>query len=320
MLACDETSKQKTAHVPRIRTGTAAWTHHVRAAAVFVFIVVNLSFWICPLMVLVLLKWLLPFSRVRQVIYRWMSWVYQSAVWCHDRVFFGLMGIRLEAEGLAEAYPGEFYLVTANHLSWSDIFLLQHLLNRRAPVMKFLVKRELIYLPLVGLICWAYDYPFLRRRSLRAENGAAGRKNDDTDNLSKALKRFMRSKASIVSFTEGTRYSASKAKKQSSPYRHLLKPKAGGLTAIFDMLGSRLEAVVDVTIVYDDPCPSFWRFIGGRIRRIKIRVETIPFNNVFKPEDLEQGRVAHAAVADWINRRWVEKDRKISRMLKQLTP
>ena len=271
-------------------------------------------------MVLVLLKWLLPFSRVRQVIYRMMSWVYQSAVWCQSRVFFGILGIRLEVEGLAEAYPGEFYLVTANHQSWSDIFLLQHILNRRAPVMKFLVKRELIFLPLVGLICWAYDYPFLRRRSLNAAKGSGSTTRQDANTLSTALKRFMRSTAAIVSFTEGTRYSAFKARKQTSPYRHLLKPRAGGLTAIFEMLGSRLDAVVDVTLVYDDPCPSFWRFIGGRIRRIKIQIETIPLKNIFKPGDRGQGRVAHAVVADWINRRWEKKDREMSRMLKQLDP
>jgi 1-acyl-sn-glycerol-3-phosphate acyltransferase len=316
MTVCEEAAKEDAPGRSCALAGVAGWGCHVRAAAVLLLIVLNLTFWICPLLVLVFLKWLLPFSIVQRATYRIMAWIYQAAVWCDSCVLFRWLNIQLEVEGLAETYPEEFYLVIANHQSWSDILILQHLLNRRAPVMKFLAKRELIYVPLIGLICWAYDFPLLHRRSFRPKNGSAGTPKKDTDTLNTSLKRFMRSTASIMNFAEGTRYSSAKALRQQSPHQHLLKPKAGGLAAIMQVLGSRLDSVVDFTLVYDIPDPSFWRFIGGKIRRVKVQAETIALKEIFEEKDLQQATVSHAAAAEWINGRWERKDREISRMMK----
>ena len=249
--------------------------NHLTAVVILAFIILNLVFWICPLLVLVIFKWLLPFSGVHNAIYRVMSRIYHAAVRCDDWVLFRVLNVRLDVEGIIDTKPGEFYLVISNHQSWSDILILQHLLNRQAAVMKFLVKRELIYVPLVGLICWAYDYPFLNRRYSASKKSAYNEPNRDTEALNRSLKRFMRSKAAIVNFVEGTRSTPTKTLEQKSPYQHLLKPKVGGLAAIFSTLGRHLIAVVNITIVYDSHKPTFWRFIGGRIRRVKIRAKYI---------------------------------------------
>jgi len=184
---------------------------HLLSMIVLLFIAVNLACWICPLLVLLLFKWLIPLSPVTTILNRLMSLVYQGAVGCHSLVLFRLLGIRLEVDGITKRYPGRFYLVTANHQSWSDIFILQHLFNGRAPVMKFLVKRELIYMPLVGLICWAYDFPFLRRRSLTKQGGAPDKGGAaDAAALGASLSRFLHSSATIMNFAEGTRYTRKK--------------------------------------------------------------------------------------------------------------
>jgi len=56
-----------------------------------------------------------------------------------------------------------WYMVVSNHQSWVDILVMQHLLNRRIPLLKFFLKSELIRVPIMGLAWWALDFPFLHR-------------------------------------------------------------------------------------------------------------------------------------------------------------
>ena len=51
-------------------------------------------------------------------------------------------------DGLARQ---EWYLMTSNHQSWADILVLQKVTNRRVPSLKFFLKQELIWVPLLGL-------------------------------------------------------------------------------------------------------------------------------------------------------------------------
>ena len=55
------------------------------------------------------------------------------------------------------------YLVLANHQSWVDIVVLQDVFNRRIPFLKFFLKQQLIWVPVLGLAWWALDFPFMRR-------------------------------------------------------------------------------------------------------------------------------------------------------------
>lgn len=290
------------------------WIAHIRAVLTLAFVILNLSFWILPLTVLMLAKWLLPFPGVRSAIYRVMARIYQIAVGWDSWVLFRVMGINITLTGDEMTFPGQFYLAMANHQSWSDILILQHLFNRNAPILKFLVKRELIYLPIVGLICWAYDFPFLHRRGSQQMPPVAGPGDDDARNLSKALTLFLRSSATIMNFAEGTRYTTEKAEKQRSPYRHLLKPRAGGLATILEILGDRLAAVLDITIVYDTGRPHFWHFLAGRISNVRVHVRTIAAREIFaetgSPADADHAK----KVAGWINQQWASKDRRITRI------
>ncbi|RPH94448.1 MAG: acyltransferase, partial [Lysobacterales bacterium] len=57
------------------------------------------------------------------------------------------------------------YLVSCNHRSWVDILVLQRCFNRRLPLLRFFLKRELIRVPFLGLAWWALDFPFMQRHS-----------------------------------------------------------------------------------------------------------------------------------------------------------
>ncbi len=115
------------------------WIYHLRAAFVLLFITCNLAFWIIPLLIIVVFKWLLPVNPMQIRIYRMMAWIYRAAVQGNSWILFQIQKIRLDVEGVAKSYPDDFYLVIANHQSWSDILILQHLLNGKAPIIKFLV-------------------------------------------------------------------------------------------------------------------------------------------------------------------------------------
>ena len=65
-------------------------------------------------------------------------------------------------------------MVNCNHQRWVDILVLQHLLNRRIPLLKFFLKQQLIYVPVIGLAWWALDFPFMRRHSDAYLQGASG--------------------------------------------------------------------------------------------------------------------------------------------------
>jgi 1-acyl-sn-glycerol-3-phosphate acyltransferase len=278
----------------------------------FLCIVANLCFWLVPLIFLTLLKSIVPARRFQDLLSWLMAWIWTLAVWCDDPILFRIIGIRLEVEGLAKKYPEKFYLIIANHQSWNDILILQHLFNRKAPVLKFLVKRELIYLPIVGLICWAYDYPFLMRRSIKDFKSPRGRSPWDSRRLEKALEKFSRYPASVVNMAEGTRFTQEKARIHNSPYKHLLKPRAGGLATILGLLGNRISAILDVTIVYDCPNPSFWSFLCGKCSKVIVRVKEHAPKEISRVSDFD-------ALAEWLNGVWEKKDLEIGLIRQDLT-
>ena len=273
----------------------------------FLYILANLCFWLIPLIFLCLMRICLPTQNLQKLIMQLMDWIYSLAVWCDDLLLLHLMGIKIDVMGMRDQYPEGFVIIIANHQSWNDILILQHLFNRRAPVLKFLVKRELIYLPLVGIICWAYGYPFLRRSSSKGRRFHRQKPHGDLILVEKAMDNFMSTPASVVNFVEGTRFSDDKAKRRKSPFRYLLKPKAGGLTTILRALGNRIEIIVDLTIVYDCDKPNFWNFLCGKCRRVIVRAREHSADNIPSVVDYE-------SVDAWITKLWEDKDQEIEKL------
>ena len=61
-----------------------------------------------------------------------------------------------DIEGIEALDKNHWYLVTSNHQSYADILILQHLLNRKIPMLKFFLKQQLIWVPVIGL-SWSID-------------------------------------------------------------------------------------------------------------------------------------------------------------------
>ena len=195
-----------------------------------------------------------------------------------------------------------WYLVVCNHQSWVDILVLQHCLQGRAPFLKFFIKRQLIWVPLVGLVWWALDFPFLRRKG-----GASGAQ--DLAAARAACARFRALPTSVMSFVEGTRFTPAKHEAQGSPYRHLLKPKAGGMMTALDVLGDRLDAVLDVTIFYPGRVPSFVDVLCGRVPEVRVHIDRQPV-----PATGDGQPLAVTGVQAWLAELWQAKDARFKQL------
>lgn len=217
--------------------------------------------------------------------------------------------IHWDVHGLEGVRRKGWYLVNSNHQSWVDILVLQKVFLRKAPFPKFFLKRELFYVPVLGLAWWALDFPFMHRKG-----GVA--RSKDLETARKACERFQRVPTALVNFLEGTRFTRSKHASQGSPFRHLLRPRAGGLATSLATLGDRTDALLDVTIVYPAGVPSFWDLLCGKVRQVVVRVREVEI-----PGDLRRGHEGdpdfRARVEAWVNQLWEEKDRTIEELLKQ---
>ena len=266
---------------------------------------------LCLLMVpFALVKLLLPFKPVRRAIDSALVGI--SALWIDINSFWlgAVNRIDWRVTGADGLDPRGWYLVASNHQSWVDILVLQKVLNRRIPMLKFFLKKELIYVPVLGLAWWALDFPFMQRKG-----GASARQ--DLATARKACEKFRLIPTSVMSFVEGTRFTPAKHAKQNSPYQHLLKPKVGGIGMALETLGDAFTALLDVTIIYPQarPAPTLVDLMCGRVRAITVQVHV----RTIGPEVLPaQGEPApRAPVQAWINGLWQDKDAEITQLLQR---
>jgi 1-acyl-sn-glycerol-3-phosphate acyltransferase len=207
-------------------------------------------------------------------------------------------------------YDG-WYMVVANHQSWADIFVLQKIFNRRAPFLKFFLKKELIYVPVIGLCWWALDFPFMKRYSKELLAKHPELKGKDLETTRKACEKFKYTPVSIMNFLEGTRFTDDKHKRQQSPYKHLLKPKSAGIAYALNIMNEQIDTLVDVTIHYPDGQLSFWDFMIGKAKSIDIHIQTRQIPAELKNGDYENDPVFRENFQNWVSQLWAEKDRRL---------
>ena len=271
---------------------------------------VNTVAWTLPLLACQLLKLMLPSDAWRRFWSRLQNGIGTAWISFNNLALRLLNPVRWDVEGLEGLRSDRWYLVVANHRSWVDILVLQRVFNRRIPFLKFLLKRELFWVPFLGLAWWALDYPFLERSS---------RPDRDLEAIRKAAHRFRLLPVSVMNFVEGTRFTPEKHRRQHSPYRHLLKPKAGGLVFLLSTMGEEVHSVLDVTIAYTGEAPSLWGFLCGKTREVMVRVDEVPVG----PElvgDFREDKAFRRRFTAWLRDLWAAKDGKLTRMSGETSP
>lgn len=306
---------------------------HAKGMLSLFFITGNLALWLALAVPTRVIGWIVP--GVAAPAERILRSIYLSAVRVDDFWLQRVLGVRWSMpDPVSLDAPGS-WIVLSNHVSWADAFLIQSLLVRQGFVIQFLSKRELLWLPIVGLIVWTFEFPLLRRTAGR-DGDESTRRRRDFEALREACRRARERPVALVCFAEGTRASAERRARLGGTYRHLLPPRAGGFGALCDGLGEALAGVVDCTLVYESapaahgpvfsrarvphasgPLPAatrdvprepnaitFWSLLSGRVGPIEVRARCWPAASI--PLD-------RAARARWLEARWAEKDELIGR-------
>jgi 1-acyl-sn-glycerol-3-phosphate acyltransferase len=277
----------------------------VRGSISLVVLAVNTIVWSLLLLVVALVKLVIPIDNWRTSCSRLLNAIGQNWVACNNLGLQHTKKIRWDVEGVDGLQPSGWYLVVANHQSWVDIVALQKIFHRKIPLLKFFLKKELIWIPLLGIAWWALGFPFMRRSSSV---------HKDLETARRASERFKLIPVSVMNFVEGTRFTNEKREAQNSPFKYLLKPKAAGTALVLETMGGQLHSILDVTIVYPEGVLDIWEFLCSKSMEIKVRVKQLPVTKELTGNYLED-RAYRRHFNNWLNTLWTDKDKQIETLL-----
>lgn len=283
-------------------------------------VVMTLSLYLCSIA-----KWLAGTPSARGRVRRFLAHLAEAWIACNNFILSLYRRPEWDLE-LPQGLQREgCYVVSCNHRSWVDILVLQRCFNRRLPLLRFFLKRELLRVPFLGLAWWLLDFPFVRRDSRAALERRPGLKGRDLENARIACEKFRDIPVAMMNFPEGTRFSPAKRDRVQAPYTNLLPPRIGGTGQVLYALGDQLDALIDVTIVYPQPdgragTPSFWQLLTGRIPRIVARARQLEIPRSLLGRDFRSDPAFRRDLEAWMNQLWQEKDALISRLLASPQP
>jgi 1-acyl-sn-glycerol-3-phosphate acyltransferase len=278
-------------------------------------LILNILFWVPILLMFAAIKLVLPFQGVRLLLDPVLVGIAENWIACNSGWMALTQRTQWDVQGIDGLDPHNWYLVNANHQCAADIFVMQHLFNRRIPLLKFFIKQQLIWMPIMGLAWWALDFPFMRRHSEAYLKKYPEMRAKDQESTRKACAKFALIPTSVTNFMEGTRFTPAKHARQQSPYRYLLKPKAGGVALALTAMGDKFQSILDVTIVYPDGIPGFWPFLCGRMQRVIVRVRSLPIPRELLRGDYGSDPALREAFSAWAQQLWKDKDAQIAALL-----
>ncbi len=269
-----------------------------------------------PLLLLVALAKLVapvqPFRKACTIVLNAIAWYW---IGFNNTLMNLLHRVEWEVRGAEELSKEHWYFVTCNHQSWADIPAIQYVLNSKIPLLKFFLKKQLIWVPLLGVAWWALDFPFMHRHTKEQIAKRPELKGKDIEATKAACEKFRYTPVTIFNFMEGTRFTPEKHRRQNSPYKHLLKPRAGGTAFVFGAMGEMIHTMLDVTIVYPGGRPGIWDYLCGRVRKIVIDIRTREVPERFLGMDYENNREVRVDFQRWVSEIWAEKDQRIETLL-----
>ncbi len=218
---------------------------------------------------------------------------------------------RLDIRGIEDLSPHDWYLVISNHQTWVDIIVLQVVMNRRIPFLKFFIKRQLILFPFLGIAWWAMDMPFMKRYSKSYLAKHPEKKGQDFEATRAACSKFRNTPTTVFNFVEGTRFTLDKKIRRNSQFEHLLPPRAGGIALALTTMGSMFDGILDVTLVYPNGVVQFWALCCGEFNGVIVDISKRPVEKWMIEGDYENDRDYRTRFHKWLTLIWQEKDTKI---------
>jgi 1-acyl-sn-glycerol-3-phosphate acyltransferase len=280
-------------------------------------LVLNTLWWSIPFHFVALTKLIIPIPVWRQLCARAIIWLIEAGWLNFNNLIWSLLKVEWDIQGLDDTSLHHCYLVIGNHQTWLDIPVLLKIFKGRIPFPRFFLKQELIWMPVVGFVCWALDMPFMKRYSSEFLQQHPELRGKDLETTRQALEKFRSMPVTILNFLEGTRNTPAKHAKQQSPYKHLLRPRAGGIAFVLSVMGDRFDALLDVTIIYPAGRASLWKFLSGRAPKVMVRVEKMEIPPEFLTGNYLNDPVFKEQFQAWVRELWAEKDARIEETLQR---
>lgn len=280
-------------------------------------LIINTVWWSSLIVIGGFVKLLLPITTFRNMLTHMMNRCMWGWACCNGGILYLIAKIEWDVEGLEGLRKDGWYLLISNHLSGFDIAALTYVLRNNIPMLKFFLKKELLYVPFLGLGCWALDMPFMNRTNAKQLRKNPKLKGKDLQTTRRACEKFKTIPTAIINYVEGSRFTKEKHARQRSPYRYLLRPKAGGIAFTISAMGEQFTSLLNVTLVYpDSEGNTLSEVMHGKIKRIVIRIETLPVPEV---DDIRYFSDAdcRAQFQRWLNGVWQQKDEQIHQILQR---
>lgn len=281
------------------------------------FVILNTAAVSLVMVACAIAKLLIPITTSQ----RFFSQKANQAMWCWASINKFLLtlfnNVEWEVTGNESLNRASWYLLMSNHISWTDIVILSSLFKDDMPMTKFFVKRQLLFVPFVGLACWALDMPFMRRYSSQYLLKHPEKRTSDLKSTRKACQKFQQTPTTIVNYVEGSRVTPLKQQQTNSPYQYLLKPKAGGMAYTLAAMGEQFNSIVDVTLAYpENRDKPFKDLLMGKMKKIVVQVKIIEITTEVQG-DYFNDPIYKQQFQQWLNKIWQEKDEQLAEIYKR---
>lgn len=285
----------------------------LRGLTTIVLLMLNLALWGTLIVTLGVFKLLTRGALRRRVIVALPHLAEEWVAW-NDHIFDLMLPTKWDIRGIEGTHYDARYLIISNHISWVDIFALFRAFQRQAAFIRFFLKSILIWFPIAGQACWALSFPFMKRYTPEYLAKHPEKRGRDLETTRKAMRRYVHIPVAILNFVEGTRFTEEKHADQESPFKHLLRPRHGGIAFVLASLGDQLDAMFDVTLAFPGGNVTMWDFVTGKIPRVIVSARRVEVPKEFFDAGITEPGPQRDRFKEWIDALWREKDEELERL------
>ncbi len=267
----------------------------------------NMIFWSTLLLTVSLVRLIFPLTNWKKITTGILIHIGESCIYCNNLWINILHRPKITIEGFDFSDKTNWYIATSNHQSWADIFVLQYITNRKIPLLRFFMKDVLKWIPIVWVVGWSMNMPFLKRYSKEKLRRNPELRGKDVASMKKSFEDLSIYPGTVFSFAEGTRFSEKKQKEENSNFYKLLAPKAGGIAITLATMPF-IKNLIDFTIVYQSERRTFWAFLCGEMSEIRIQAKLKKIPEDFFDRDYSNDEEYRKSIKVWLNDLWKEKE------------
>ncbi len=280
------------------------------------FVIINSAVCSIAICIIAIFKLLLPTAKLKAK----GTEAANKMMWVWATVNAGILAlsnrVEWDVQGGENLKKDGWYLLISNHLSWTDIVVLCCVFKDRIPMPKFFLKQQLLYVPFIGMACWALDMPFMRRYSREYLLRNPDKRGQDLQTTRRSCAKFKHTPTTVVNYVEGTRFTQDKQRKSRAGYQHLLQPKSGGIAYTLAAMGEVFENIIDVTLAYpENTNKPFKDMLMGRMTKIVVRVKVLPVDERVLG-DYFNDKPYKRQFQQWLGDVWQEKDQVLQEIHK----